>query len=157
MATMTTVRMKIGDIARATLCPVETVRYYEREGLLPSPARSSGNYRLYGPVHVERLRFIRHCRSLDMTHDEIRTLLAFRDAPGRRCDEVNALLDEHIGHVARRIGELKVLERELKELRSQCRVVRATRDCEIMRSLGRDPGRAATANENHGRLHRTHR
>jgi len=156
MTTMTS-SMKIGDLARATRCAVETVRYYEREGLLPSPARSGGNYRLYGPGHVERLRFIRHCRSLDMTHDEIRALLAFRDAPGKKCDEVNALLDEHIGHVARRIDELRLLERELKKLRGQCRVVRTARDCGIMQSLGRDAGRAATANENHGRLRRTHR
>lgn len=92
-------RMKIGDLARVTFCSVETVRYYERAELLPAPARSSGNYRLYGSAHVERLRFIRHCRSLDMTHDEIRTLLAFRDAPDKECNEVNALLDEHIGHV----------------------------------------------------------
>lgn len=149
--------MKIGDLAQATLCPVETVRYYEREGLLPAPARSSGNYRLYGPHHVERLRFIRHCRSLDMTHDEIRTLLAFRDAPEQNCHEVNALLDEHIGHVARRIAELRVLERELKELREQCQTVHAARDCGIMQSLGRDSGRTAKANEGHGRLHRTSR
>lgn len=151
-----TTGMKIGDLARATLCPVETVRYYEREGLLPVPARSSGNYRLYGPQHVERLRFIRNCRSLDMTHDEIRTLLAFRDGPEKRCGEVNALLDEHIGHVARRIDELRALARGLEELRGQCRAVRAARDCGIMRSLGRDAGRTATKNEAHVRLHRTH-
>jgi Cd(II)/Pb(II)-responsive transcriptional regulator len=149
--------MKIGELAQATRCPIETVRYYEREGLLPAPARSCGNYRLYGPAHVERLRFVRHCRSLDMTHDEIRTLLAFRDAPDKRCDEVNSLLDEHIGHVARRIEELRVLERELKGLRGQCRAVRAARDCGIMRSLGRDSGPPAKPNGNHSRLHRTHR
>jgi Cd(II)/Pb(II)-responsive transcriptional regulator len=151
-----TTAMKIGDLAQATVCSIETVRYYEREGLLPAPARSSGNYRLYGPSHVERLRFIRHCRSLDMTHDEIRKLLAFRDSPGKNCNDVNALLDEHIGHVARRINELRVLERELKELRSQCRAVRAARDCRIMQALGRDPNRAAKAVASHGRLHRTH-
>lgn len=149
--------MKIGDLAQATFCPVETVRYYERAGLLPAPARSSGNYRLYGPTHVERLRFIRHCRLLDMTHEEIRTLLAYHDAPDRKCDEVNTLLDEHIDHVARRIVELKALEREMKELRAQCRAVRTARDCGIMQSLGRDLGRRAKANEGHGRLHRTHR
>ncbi len=149
--------MKIGDLAQATFCPVATVRYYEREGLLPAPARSGGNYRLYGPAHVERLRFIRHCRSLDMTHGEIRTLLAFRDAPHKTCDEVNALLDDHIDHVARRIAELKTLEGELNRLRGQCRAVRTARDCGIMQSLGRDSGRRAKANEGHGRLHRTHR
>lgn len=149
--------MKIGDLAKVTLCPVETVRYYEQEGLLPAPARSSGNYRLYGPQHVERLRFIRHCRSLDMTHDEIRTLLAFRDDPEKTCDEVNTLLEEHIGHVAQRIKELRALERELKELRGECRAVRAVRDCGIMQSLGRTSSRTASTSESHGQLDRTHR
>jgi Cd(II)/Pb(II)-responsive transcriptional regulator len=149
--------MRIGDLAQATLCPVETIRYYEREGLLPAPARSGGNYRLYGTQHVERLRFIRNCRSLDMTHDEIRTLLAFREGPEETCDEVNALLDEHIGHVARRIGELKALERQLKELRSRCQSVQVVRDCAIMQSLGRDSGRKVPTRDGHGPLDRTHR
>lgn len=147
--------MKIGSFACATGCPVETIRYYEREGLLPPPARSGGNYRLYGPQHVDRLRFIRHCRSLDMTHDEIRALLAFRDAPQKRCDEVNALLDEHISHVARRIEELRALERTLKDLRGQCRTAMSTRDCGIMRTLGRDPPRVPAA-KGHAGLRRTH-
>lgn len=149
--------MKIGDLARAMHCPVETIRYYERVCLLPAPSRSDGNYRLYGPVHVERLRFIRNCRSLDMTHDEIRALLAFRDGPEEKCDEVNTLLDAHIGHVAHRIKELRFLERQLKELRSQCRSARTTRDCAILQSLGRDTGRGAAAGEGHGQLDRTHR
>lgn len=148
--------MKIGDLAQATFCPVETVRYYEREGLLPAPARSSGNYRLYGAAHVERLRFIRHCRSLDMTHEGIRSLLAFRDAPEKQCDAVNALLDQHIGHVTQRIDELKLLARELKELRSECRAVRTARDCGIMRSLGRESRSARGPDERHGKLPRTH-
>ena len=148
--------MRIGDLAQATLCPVETIRYYEREGLLPVPARTGGNYRLYGTQHVERLRFIRNCRSLDMTHDEIRTLLAFRDGPEDMCDEVNALLDEHIGHVARRIGELKSLERQLKQLRSKCHDIRAVRDCGIMQSLGRDAGRKLPTRASRGPLDRTH-
>lgn len=59
--------MKIGELAKLTDCQVETIRYYEREGLLPEPARSEGNYRLYTQAHVERLTFIRNCRSLDMT------------------------------------------------------------------------------------------
>ena len=64
--------MKIGELATLTGCPVETIRYYEREGLLPAPSRSAGNYRQYDTAHVERLSFIRHCRSLDMTQEEIR-------------------------------------------------------------------------------------
>jgi len=98
--------MKIGELALAAQTQVETIRYYEREGLLPQAPRSEGNYRIYGPEHVERLAFVRHCRSLDMTLDEIRVLLRFKDEPQAECGEVNALLDEHIGHVATRIREL---------------------------------------------------
>jgi Cd(II)/Pb(II)-responsive transcriptional regulator len=112
--------MKIGELALAAQTQVETIRYYEREGLLPQAPRSEGNYRIYGPEHVERLAFVRHCRSLDMTLDEIRVLLRFKDEPQAECGEVNALLDEHIGHVATRIRELRQLEKQLKALREQC-------------------------------------
>ena len=81
----------IGVLAKRTQCQAETIRYYEREGLLPAPTRSQGNYRQYDTTHVERLSFIRHCRSLDMTLDEIRALLDFRDAPTRNCAEVTRL------------------------------------------------------------------
>lgn len=70
--------MKIGELAKATDTQVETIRYYEREELLPEPSRTDANYRIYGKPHVERLVFIRHCRSLDMTLDEIRKLLLIR-------------------------------------------------------------------------------
>jgi Cd(II)/Pb(II)-responsive transcriptional regulator len=127
--------MKIGELAAATQTQVETIRYYEREGLLPHAPRSEGNYRIYGPAHVERLAFIRHCRSLDMTLDEIRVLLRFKDDPKAECGEVNALLDEHIGHVATRIRELRQLERQLKALREQCAGVRHAEHCGILNEL----------------------
>ncbi len=92
--------MKIGILAEATGTPVETIRFYEREGLLPPPARAENNYRMYLPVHVERLAFVRQCRNLDMTLDEIRALLALRESPAQDCGDINTLLDEHIGHVA---------------------------------------------------------
>ena len=106
--------LKIGELAKQTGCLVETIRYYEREGLLLEPARSEGNYRLYTDIHVERLQFIRHCRSLDMTLEEIRNLLRFRDAPNENCSDVNALLDEHIEHVSNRIRELRFLQKKLR-------------------------------------------
>ena len=108
--------MKIGDLSKLTQTQVETIRYYEREGLLPEPDRTEGNYRIYGEAHAERLAFIRHCRSLDMALDEIRQLLRFKDDPASDCGDVNALLDEHIGHVSRRIKELKSLERDARSL-----------------------------------------
>lgn len=113
--------MKIGELATATGTQVETIRYYEREGLLPDSSRTQSNYRIYHERHVERLLFIRRCRSLDMTLNEIRALLHFNDAKEDNCAEVNTLLDAHIGHVADRIRELKKLERQLKDLRKYCR------------------------------------
>jgi DNA-binding transcriptional MerR regulator len=92
-----TITMKIGELAHHTGTQVETIRYYEREGLLPETARTDGNYRIYGTTHADRLRFIRNCRSLDMTLDEIRLLLRFKDSPAENCGGVNELLDEHIG------------------------------------------------------------
>ena len=111
--------MKIGALAEATATSIETIRFYEREGLLPPPARAENNYRVYLPAHVERLAFIRQCRHLDMTLDEIRALIALRQAPAQDCTEVNALLDAHIGHVAQRIRELRALEQDLLALRAR--------------------------------------
>jgi len=129
--------MKIGALAEATGTPVETIRFYEREGLLPPPARAENNYRLYLPAHVERLAFIRQCRNLDMTLDEIRAPIQLREAPSQDCGEINTLLDEHIGHVAQRIRELRVLERDLKALRARCTSPHAVADCGILDGLDR--------------------
>lgn len=129
--------MKIGDLAKSTATPVETIRYYEREGLLPEPGRSEGNYRIYGEAHAERLAFIRHCRGLDMTLDEIRQLLRFKDDPGADCGDVNALLDAHIGHVATRIKELRALEKQLRTLREHCAQAQPTASCGILGELSR--------------------
>lgn len=134
--------LRIGALAERAQCQAETIRYYEREGLLPVPPRSHGNYRLYGSAHIERLSFIRHCRSLDMTLDEIRVLLNFCDAPNRDCTEVSSLLDEHIHHVADRIAELKRLERQLKDLRSQCASPGQAVRCGILKEMSRIAGRA---------------
>ena len=112
--------MKIGDLAKAAHTQVETIRYYEREELLAQTARTEGNYRVYGPEHVERLSFIRHCRRLDMTLDEIRALLKFKDSPPKDCSVINNLVDEHIKHVAVRIKELKSLQKQLVDLRNSC-------------------------------------
>jgi Cd(II)/Pb(II)-responsive transcriptional regulator len=151
--------LKIGALAQRTSCQAETIRYYEREGLLPEPARSQGNYRLYGPMHIERLSFIRHCRSLDMTLDEIRTLLNFCDAPTRNCAEVSSVLDEHIHHVADRIAQLHRLERQLKDLRGLCASPGEAESCGILKEMSRVatvPGKHPLGGHVHG-PHRGHR
>lgn len=127
--------MKIGELAVATATQIETIRFYEREGLIPAPGRSAGNYRMYDSSHVQRLIFIRRCRGLDMALDEIRTLLGFIDQPGADCGEVNQVLDDHIGHVATRIQELRELETELRDLRSRCQSTSPGQACAILREL----------------------
>ncbi len=127
--------MKIGQLAQQTCTPVDTIRYYEREGLLPCAVRTDSNYRIYDPVHLERLAFIRRCRSLDMTLDEIRLLLRFRDSPSESCEDVNALLDTHIGHVADRIRELQQLEKQLQTLRACCQEGKQAAECGILSEL----------------------
>jgi Cd(II)/Pb(II)-responsive transcriptional regulator len=127
--------MKIGELATTSATPIETIRYYEREGLLPAPARSQGNFRVYEGPHLERLQFIRYCRGLDMSLDEVRVLLKFKDAPGDSCSDVNDLLDAHIGHVSRRIRELRTLEKQLKELQHRCGAARPAQECGILSEL----------------------
>jgi Cd(II)/Pb(II)-responsive transcriptional regulator len=146
--------MKIGELATLTHTPVETIRYYEREGLLPQAARTGGNYRIYNEAQATRLSFIRHCRGLDMTLDEIRTLLRFKDAPTRNCGDVNALLDAHIGHVAARIRELRLLEKQLKSLREQCHEAQDAAHCGILNELTDIASRPGRPNAGH--VHGTH-
>ena len=127
--------LRIGELSKKADCLVQTVRFYESEGLLPEPARSEGNFRLYDEVHLQRLLFIRRCRAKDMTLDEIRQLLNLRDRPELGCGEVNALVDAHIAQVRTKMKELRALERELTDLRRSCDTARTARECGILNSL----------------------
>lgn len=148
--------IKISNLYKRTGCPVETIRYYERSGLLPEPKRTAGNYRIYDERHVERLLFIRHCRYLDMTLDEIRRLLRFCDAPHESCVEVNDLLDGHIVHVGERIAELKQLEKQLRELRRACVKTRTAKDCGILQELANMNMPGKIAGDRRNRVQGTH-
>ena len=127
--------IKIGELATRTGATVETIRYYEKEKLLPEPARSQGNYRLYREAHIERLQFILHCRTLDMTLDEVRTLLQYWDKPEENCDEVNVLLDEHIEAVKIRMAEIAQLKQHLLVLRQKCASAAPAELCGILNAL----------------------
>ncbi|WAJ37179.1 Cd(II)/Pb(II)-responsive transcriptional regulator [Pseudomonas sp. GOM7] len=148
--------MKIGELAKKAGCQVETVRYYEREGLLPAPARSEGNYRLYGPEHLERLVFIRNCRTLDMTLEEIQRLLALRDLPHESCAGINSLVDEHIEHVQARIDSLLALRDQLSELRDRCNGPQEAEDCGILRQLNVSGGVQPLPDDNHTHVGKSH-
>ena len=149
--------LRIGDLARELSVSAETIRYYEKARLLPGPERSGGNYRLYSPHDVERLRFILNCRELDMAHGEIRTLLHFRDAPTEHCDHVNELLDEHIEHVAQRISQLTQMEKQLRQLRRTCAQAKAAQACGILHGLAKRHTAAAKSDSGAAHIPGTHR
>lgn len=128
-------RMKIGEAARQAGCKVVTIRYYEQERLLPAPERSGGNYRLYSEEDIERLKFIRHCRKHDMRLDEIRKLLAYRDAPDQDCVWVSELLDAHVSNVDAQIESLLHLKSYLQDLRKRCSGGGSAATCGIMQGL----------------------
>lgn len=112
--------MKIGELAARAGCDAQTIRYYEREGLLSEPAREASGYRRYDDRQLQRLHFIRHCRALDIPLSEVRQLLDFAAEPEASCAQVNELLDRHIDIVRRRLASLKDLEGQLTALRHSC-------------------------------------
>jgi len=112
--------VKIGELAGEAGCDVQTVRFYEREGLLAEPPRDASGYRHYDQRHVTRLRFIRHLRTLDIPLPEVRRLLTFAAQPDQSCEQVNDLLDGHIDLVKQRIHALRALEKQLVSLRKTC-------------------------------------
>lgn len=110
--------IRIGELARLAQCPVVTIRFYEKQGLL-SPARSQGNYRIYGEADIERLRFIIHCRMHDINLAQIKRLLAVRDNPTNGCAAAHQIIDEHIRALEERIRLLTRFKSELEGLKSQ--------------------------------------
>ncbi len=127
--------MRIGELANQTGCDVETIRYYEKTGLLPAPGRNDAGYRQYEPEHQERLQFIRHCRSLQMGLSDIRVLLDFRSQPSAECRGVNELLDHHIKLIRVRMEALQSLEQQLIRLRQQCEDPHSVEECGILQNL----------------------
>lgn len=144
--------VKIGELAKMTGCQVVTIRYYEKEGLLPPPERSSGNYRLYGEEAIARLRFIRHCRQHGMSLAEIHDLLAFSEHPTVSCDWINALIQRHIANVTAQITDLLHLKTHLQSLLQKCSGGQKE-DCGILKSL-REGNRCACCQEKHCRISR---
>lgn len=127
--------MQIGELARATSTKVETIRFYEKIGLLSEPARTSGNFRDYGPAHLARLSFVRRARDLGFTLDHVRDLLALSDDRKRPCRAVDVVARAHLAQIDQKIADLRALRHELDELISQCSQG-AISDCRIIEALG---------------------
>lgn len=136
--------MNIGELARIANTKAETIRYYERIGLLPPPGRTAGNYRDYSAQDLNRLTFARRARDLGFTIEQIRTLLdlgANRDQP---CASVDAIARERLGEVKRKLADLTALRRELESLIGQCRHGTIA-ECRILEAL--KPNKEASRRE----------
>lgn len=127
--------MKISEMSRATGVDVDTIRYYEKAGLLPAPAREANGYRRYGPQHLERLAFVRHCRGLDIPMADVKRLLDFAGGTRDRCGDIDALVDSQLLRVRARLKSLRALERQLAALRSSCDADHARHECGILNEL----------------------
>lgn len=127
--------MRIGELAQLTGVDVETIRYYEKAGLLPPPAREANSYRVYGVQHIERLAFIRHCRALDMSHAEIKRLLDFIARPEADCGDIDQLIDEQLARVRARLKSMRALEKQLAALRARCGSGHPAAECGILHEL----------------------
>ncbi|HNB05690.1 MAG TPA: Cd(II)/Pb(II)-responsive transcriptional regulator [Thauera aminoaromatica] len=127
--------MRIGELARATGVDIETIRYYEKGGLLAPPARMPNGYRAYSAAHLERLAFIRHCRALDMPLAEIRRLLDFVAHPEADCAGINRLIDAQLTRVRARLKSMRALEKQLAALRVRCEAGHVAAECGILHEL----------------------
>jgi DNA-binding transcriptional MerR regulator len=129
--------MRIGVLATIAGVQIETIRYYEREGLLAAALRQPNGYRSYDDHHLQRLTFIRHCRSLDVGLSDIRELLALLDNPERGCAAADSLVETQIARVRGRIAALRTLEIDLVALRARCTSPSASSNCRILVELAK--------------------
>ena len=126
--------MRIGELARACECPVETIRYYEKIGLLPYAARRANGYRSYEDMHQKWLQFILRSRELGFSQDEVRRLTDLAHQKRPACADVHGLLEEHVVDVRKRVSELERMEKALIRLKKQCQEG-TLHDCPVIDEL----------------------
>ncbi|MCZ6560243.1 MAG: helix-turn-helix domain-containing protein [Gammaproteobacteria bacterium] len=112
--------ISIGALSKRTDCKIETIRYYERQGLLPKPPRSAGGHRIYPEDHLKRLTFIRRCRNLGFTMAQIRELLGLVDEHQYSCQDIKTLTMDHVEEIREKIGTLQQLEQALLQMAAEC-------------------------------------
>ena len=130
--------LRIGEVARAAGVGLETVRFYERRGLVPAPPRRASGYRAYPPSSVARIRFIRTAKDLGFTLKEIEELLSLRVHPVRSCAKVRRLAVEKIDDIGRRLATLSRIRRTLRRLIAACDAHEPTADCPVLGALDRE-------------------
>lgn len=127
--------MKIGGLSKKSGCSVQTIRYYEKEGLLSNPERSEGNFRLYGNKILKELEFVKHCRSLDISLTDIKQLIELKNKPKESCAGINKLIEHQLDLVNQRMKELKALKTDLQQMANSCTTEKTIEACGIIKSL----------------------
>lgn len=127
--------MSIGELAKTTGVKIVTIRYYEQIGILPAPARTAGNYRKYRQNHAQRLRFVRRCRDLGFSLDQVRDLFRLSSTNAPSCVEVCRIAERHLKEIKDKLADLKRLESELRRITGSCSGDRPLAECRIMEAL----------------------
>ena len=123
-----------GDLARATGCNIETIRYYEKTGLLPDPPRTDAGYRVYSAAHATRLRFILRARELGFSMEDIRGLMGLEDGAAPTCAEVKERTERHLADVRAKIADLRRIEKVLSVTAARCSGEDVP-DCPVLETL----------------------
>ncbi len=133
--------LTIGQLAGQTDVGLETIRFYEREGLIENPPRRPSGYRAYPPETIQRVRFIRTAKELGFSLKEIGELLSLRVDPVESCVHVKTIAEDKISDIEQRIRTLQRMRKTLQKLVTACEAREATRDCPILGSLDRETRR----------------
>ena len=132
-----TSNLTIGQVSKRTGCNIETIRYYERIGLLADPPRTEGGHRIYDAENVKELAFILRSRELGFSIDEIRSLMLLADGHEGTCDQARDIAIEHADQVQRKINDLRKMEKKLRKMASEC-VGDAVPTCPVIDTLYRE-------------------
>jgi len=130
--------LSIGELANETGVKVVTIRYYEQSGVLPAPARTTGNYRAYNKGHAQRLRFIRRCRDLGFSLDQVRELFRLSTENTPSCADVCRIAERHLKAIEEKLADLNRLASELSRISASCSGSRPMAECRILEALSRD-------------------
>lgn len=139
----------IGRLSQEADCNIETIRYYEKIGMLPKPRRTQGGHRIYTEDHFRHLRFIRRARALGFTLDDIRNLLALSEGKKTSCGKVKSVAETHLEDIRSKIADLKAVEKVLKDLVTQC-TGKIAPDCPILKSFSFDTSKSKPYRKNAG-------
>ena len=127
--------LSIGELSKATGVKVVTIRFYEKTGVLTAPTRSAGNYRIFRSEHLRRLHFIRRCRDLGFSLDQVRDFLRLSKENTATCAKVCRIAQRHLNDVEGKLADLQRLASELRRIISSCSGTRPMSDCRIIEAL----------------------